>query len=109
MTETAVSDEPVPLVLEPDGTIRVRGTRVTLESIFIAFDAGASPEEITQSFSTLQLADVYATMTYCLRHRGDVDAYLAQRQKVADEIRDGLRARFDQTGLRERLLARLGS
>ena len=38
--------EPIPLVADADGVIRVRGTRVTMETILTAFDEGATAEEI---------------------------------------------------------------
>ena len=36
------------LVTRPDGVIRVTGTRVQLETIVLAFDAGATAEELVQ-------------------------------------------------------------
>ena len=108
MADKRVADEPVPLTVEATGSICVHGTRVTLESIVLAFDAGATPEEITSIFPSLQLADVYATITYYLRHREEVDGYLEKRQAQAEEVRRRLAARYDQAGLRSRLLTRLG-
>jgi len=43
---------------------------------------------------------------YYLRHKEVVDAYLAQRQREAQQIRERVMARTDQAGIRERLLAR---
>jgi hypothetical protein len=54
----------------------------------------------------LDLADVYAVIAYYLRHRAEVDAYLQEREQQAREIRRQIEARFDPTGVRERLLAR---
>lgn len=107
MPERTIADEPIPLLLEPDGTLRLRGTRVTLESIVILFDTGATAEQIVESFPSVELADAYAVLTYCLRHRNAVDAYLANRQAEAEEVRRRIQSRFDQTGLRERLRSRL--
>ena len=36
----------------------------------------ATPETIVQRYSTLALADVYAVVTYYLRHRSEVEEYL---------------------------------
>lgn len=71
------------------------------------FLTGASPEEIAQDFPVLRLDDVYAVITYYLRHREEVGAYLAQRRARAGAFRREIEAYSPQTGLRERLLARL--
>ena len=73
----------VPLVTDPHGAIRVRGTRVLLETIVTAFPAGATAEEIAQKFPTVALADVYQIIAYYLTHTTEVDTYLTQRQAEA--------------------------
>lgn len=101
--------EPVPLHTDEDGVIRVAGTRVPLETVVVAFDSGATPEEIAQDFPVLKLDDIYAVVTYSLRHPEEVSAYLDRRRAQASEIRLKWEARCPQTGLRERLLARRGA
>lgn len=105
---SAAALEPIPLSTDADGVIRVAGTRVTLDTLVDAFMTGASPEEIAQDFPVLQLDDIYAVLTYYLRHRTEVDAYLRERRARADAIRREIEAHSPQTGLRDRLLARLG-
>ena len=99
--------EPIPLATDADGVIRVAGTRVPLETVINVYDTGATPEEIAQDFPVLRLDDVYAVITYYLRHRDEVAAYLQERRALAEEVRAEVERRFPQTGLRERLLARL--
>jgi len=56
----------------------------------------------------VSLADVYAVFTYYLRHRGEVEAYLALQDREAAEIRSRVEAEFPLTeGLRAKILARL--
>jgi uncharacterized protein (DUF433 family) len=98
--------EPVPLRIDADGVVRVVGSRVTLDTIIAAFDEGATPEQIMQDYSSLDLMDIYAVIAYSLRHRPEVDVYLRERARQAEEVREQVAARFDQRGLRERLLAR---
>lgn len=105
---TAAALEPVPLRTDAQGVIRVGGTRVTLDTVVYAFDTGASPEEIAEDYP-LRLDDVYAVITYYLRHREEVAAYLERRRRHAEAVRRENEARFDHRGLRERLLARLRS
>ena len=72
--------DPVPLRITPEGDVRIGATRVLLDLVVHAFDDGATPEAIVQRFPTLRLADVYAVMAYCMRHRDEVDAYLQQQE-----------------------------
>ena len=45
---SAETIERVPIHTDADGVVRVAGTRVTLDTIVAAFDAGATAEEIAQ-------------------------------------------------------------
>ena len=103
----AIAAEPVPLTEDADGVLRVGGTRVPLDTVVVAYEAGATPEEICLDFPTLQLDDVYSVLTYYLRHRPEVEAYLARRGEEGQRVRKENEARFDPSGLRERLRARL--
>ena len=86
--------------------VRVGGIRVTLDTVVGAFNDGATAEEIAQQYPSLQLADVYAVISHYLRNRSEVEKYLRKRQKQAEDIRKQNEARFDPSGIRERLLAR---
>src|SRR6185369_8372835 len=105
---SAAAVEPIPLSTDAAGVIRVAGTRVTLDTVIDTLMTGASPEEIAQDFPVLHLDDVYAVVTYYLRHRAEVDGYLRERRTRAEAIRREIEAHSPQTGLRHRLLARLG-
>ena len=99
--------KPVPLQAWDDGSIRVGGTRVTLETVLSLFSSGASPEEIARRFDVLRLADIYAVVAYYLDHREEVDAYVRERERLGEEARRDSERRFpEQRLLRERLLAR---
>lgn len=104
-----ISSEPVPLEVREQGVVCVRGSRVTLAAIVTAFRNGATAEEILQRYPTLHLADIYAIVSFYLRHDAEVDSYLSGQQQVADSVRSQNEARFDPSGVRERLLARRGS
>ena len=81
-------------------------TRVRLDSVVYAFNQGASAEEILQQYPSLALADIYATISYYLRHRKSVDDYLNERQQERDRVRQLNESQSDPAGLRERLLKR---
>ncbi len=101
-----IKAEPAPIRIDDTGVARVGNTRVTLDIVIEDFNNGASAEEIVRSYSSLKLADVYGAIAYYLREKPDVDAYLAERERQAEEVRREYEARFDSVGIRERLLAR---
>ncbi len=76
------------------------------DTVVLAFNEGATAEEIVYQYPTLNLADVYAVLSYYLRQRDEVEAYLQQRQQVAAEIQQQNETRYDPHGIRARLLAR---
>ena len=95
-----------PIHLDAYGTVRVAKTRVSLDSVKVAFDQGATAEEIVHRFPVLRLADVYAIITYLLQHRREVDEYLQERAGKAERLKNEAIGRFGVSELRERLLAR---
>ena len=101
-----IEAETAPLVPNEDGVILVGKTRVTLDTVIAIFNQGATAEEIVYRYPSLNLADVYATIAFYLKHQSAVEAYLQKRRQQAQEIREINQARFDPQGLRERLLAR---
>lgn len=105
MTIAILAESP-PLTVNPDGVVKVRGTRVTLDTVTFVFKQGATAEEIVHRYPSLKLGDVYASIAFYLNHQEDVEDYLKQRQQQAQEIRQMNEARFDPQGLRDRLLAR---
>jgi uncharacterized protein (DUF433 family) len=105
MTLTIVA-EPAPLQANEDGVILIGKTRVTLDTVVAVFNQGATVEEIVYRYPSLNLADVYATIAFYLKHQSEVEVYLRQRRQQSQEIREMNQARFDPQGLRDRLLAR---
>jgi uncharacterized protein (DUF433 family) len=63
--------------LSPDD-IRIKGTRVGIETVLDDYLNGSSPEEIAVRYRTLTLEQIYATITYYLHNQEEVDAYLAR-------------------------------
>lgn len=96
----------IPLNTDKDGVIRVSKTRVTLDTIVTAFLEGLTAEEISVQYPVVPLADVYSVIGYYLHQKKKVETYLKRREKIAEQVRRQNEARFDQSGIRERLLAR---
>jgi uncharacterized protein (DUF433 family) len=57
--------EPIPLVADANGVIRVSKTRVTLDTVITAFLEGCTAEEIREQYPSLQLSDIYFAICYC--------------------------------------------
>ena len=100
MTIQTIEPIPVPLRQDATGALRVGESRVLLEMVIHAFQAGATPEAIVQSYDTLALPDVYAVLAFYLIHQEDVHAYLARRDAEADALRREIEAYSPRTGAR---------
>jgi uncharacterized protein (DUF433 family) len=98
--------EPAPIETDAYGVVRVAKTRVTLDTVVTAFLEGCTPEEVAEQYPSLQLSDIYLVIGYYLRHRDEVHAYLAERQRQANAIQQEAEQRFSPIGIRDRLLAR---
>lgn len=110
MAATAIEPQPVPLVRDDAGRLMVPGTRISLDVLIAAFKRGKTPEAIHEGYETVALADVYAIFAYYLRHRTEVESYLAEQQRRGDEVRARIEAEYPpEEGLRAKLLARLDS
>jgi uncharacterized protein (DUF433 family) len=97
--------EPPPM-REVNGVVYVGQTRVPIDTVIGAYLDGADADQIVRAYDTLELADVHAVISYYLRHREEVEAYLEQGRREADETRRENQTRFPAAGLRERLMAR---
>ena len=96
----------VPLAAGSDGVVRIKGSRVPLETIVAEFCRGATAEEIAQDYPSLALPEIYAVIAFYLAHRQEVEAYLQEREAWRRQVRAEVEARFPPDGIRARLLAR---
>ncbi|MEL0592600.1 MAG: DUF433 domain-containing protein [Planktothrix rubescens PR222] len=63
-------------LLTPDD-IRLKGTRIGIETILYEYiDRGRTPEEIAQTYPSLTLEQVYATILYYLQNKETISNYL---------------------------------
>ena len=65
-----------------------------------------TPEEIVQSYDTLQLEEVYAVIAYYLANRSEVDVYLREQEEESEALWQEIGGRPDYQEFRERLLNR---
>lgn len=97
-----------PISQWPDGSLRVGKTRLLVDLIVQEFQRGATPEQIVDAYDTASLADVYSIIGYYLRHRAEIEGYLAERERQAEEINKRIEETQGETwkDVRARLLAR---
>jgi uncharacterized protein (DUF433 family) len=74
--ETTIS---APLIQWDDGTLRIIGSRVPIDTVIYHFKLGATAEGTGYKFSSLRLADIYGAIYYYLANREEVEEYLNRR------------------------------
>jgi len=75
-------------------------------SSFKPFRMGRLPKLLSKHTTPLDLADVYAVIAYYMKHRQQIEDYLAEREKTAKAIQEKIEARQpDFSPIRNRLLA----
>ncbi len=97
---------PVPLKTDAFGVVHVGESRVTLDTIVSAYRQGSTAEEIAEQYPTVALSDIHAAISFYLRRRDEVEAYLEERSRQREAVRCENERRFPPNGIRERLSAR---
>ena len=99
-----------PLTQWDDGTFRITGSRVPIDTVIYHFNLGATAEEIGYKFPSLRLADIYGAIYYYLANRGEVEDYLSQQEAEGDAVQQRIESdpeyQQSKAEMRERLLAR---
>ena len=69
----------------PVERIRIKGHRIAIERVLELFNQGTPPDQIQREhYPTLTPEEVYATITYYLHNKGQVDDYLQKGEAIAD-------------------------
>ena len=75
-------------VEQRDGGYYIAGTRISLDSIVLAFKDGESPETILQSFPIAgPLVRVYGAIIFYLENQEKVEAYLKDQERLWAEVK----------------------
>jgi uncharacterized protein (DUF433 family) len=82
-----IHTDPGQFRMDEDGAIRAGNTRVRLDTLVGQINQGETPERIVENFPTLALADIHSALAYYLRHRAEVDAYVAEVERKFEEFR----------------------
>src|SRR5215208_2456531 len=90
-----------PLHQDDRGSIRVIGSRITLDTLVPKFKRGATPEDLHESFPSLSLAQINGVIAWYLNHTAEADEYLAKREAEGEEILKSLKSDPRHQELRE--------
>lgn len=67
---------------------RIKGHRIWIEHVVHEYNNNySSPEDIALRFPGLSLEKIYATLTYYLRHKAEIDADIADLDREFEEQR----------------------
>ena len=69
-----------------DGRARVTETGVTVQRIVGWYKLGLSPEEISEEFGHLTLAQVHAALAYYYANRKEIDSAITVDEDEGDEL-----------------------
>jgi uncharacterized protein (DUF433 family) len=75
---------------ERNGGLYVAGQRVSLDSVIIHFQEGATPQEIVDSFPALKLWEVYGAIAYYLENESVIGDYVAEGKREFERRRTPL-------------------
>jgi len=72
----------------------VKGTRVPVRSIVLAWRRGVAPEEIPALYPTVKIAAVFEALSYYSDNQAEVNEYIARHHVPADL--SGTRMNFEK-------------
>jgi uncharacterized protein (DUF433 family) len=99
--------EGIPLNYDDRGTIRVKGSRVTLDTIVTRMQVGDTCEEIHEGFPSLTLAQINTILEWYLSNQVEADEYLMEHKAEAERIRQRIESDPEYKARREILLRRI--
>ena len=79
---------PVEYVRRIEGQYLVGGTRVSLDSLVYLFREGMSVESMVDSYPALTLEQVHGALAFYLGNQKEIDAYLAEGQRIAESLHE---------------------
>lgn len=95
-----------PLEVWEDGTIRVTGSRITLDVIVRQFKLGSTAEQLQEDFPSLTLREIYAVLAFYLEQTEMVEDYLKNQKIEAEKSIDFIERHLPTENLRALIRAR---
>ena len=107
MNKQIIFPEEVPLTQWQNGTIRVIGSRVSLDTIIGRMQVGDTPEEIHEGFPTVTLAQINTIIDWYFNNQVEADQYLQEEEAEAERILTELESQPEYIARREELRRRI--
>ena len=82
-----------------NGAVRVRNSRVTLETIVIRMQGGDTVDKIHEGFPTVSVTQIKEILTWYFDNKAEVDEYIQQVQAGAERVLQWIES---QPGYQER-------
>ena len=86
-TKRITIPDTVPLVRWENATIRVRDSRVTLDTIVHQMEMGNSVQRIHQGFPTVSVKQIKEILAWYFENKAEADEYLREQKAIGEEIR----------------------
>jgi uncharacterized protein (DUF433 family) len=67
-----------------ESVYRVGDTRVSLDSLVYLFREGMSVESMVESYPALTLEEVHGALAFYLANQEEIDAYIAEGERMAE-------------------------
>lgn len=94
------------LTFDEDSRIRIKDSRIPLETVVNQFQQGATAEQIQEDFPSLGLREIYGAIYYYLENTEAYDKYTREQEQAAAESVRLIDSHSSE--LRERLRVRRG-
>lgn len=89
-----------------DGSIRVIGSRITLDTLVGFFRQGKTVEGLACSFPTLSLEQIKAVINWYLTHQREADEYLEESEAEAEAVWKKISSKPEYKAFHEEMLRR---
>jgi uncharacterized protein (DUF433 family) len=104
-TKEIIFPEDVPLEYR-EGSIRVIGSRITLDTLVQIFQRGETVEYLADGFPTLSLEQIKAVINWYLTHQREADEYLEESEAEAKAVWEKISSKPEYKAARAELLRR---
>ncbi|MGD9894811.1 MAG: DUF433 domain-containing protein [Dehalococcoidia bacterium] len=94
------------VLLWPDGTPTVSGTRLKVKHVAAEYDHGRTPEEIQESYPSHALAEIYSALAFYFDHKEEMDRNMEEDAREEERLWAEIQNRQGPSPTREELVER---
>jgi uncharacterized protein (DUF433 family) len=95
---------PINLIsLDERGVAYITGTKMKVAQIAVDSEVWKmTPEDIQDSYSHLSLAQIHAALSYYHSHKGEIDAFIKEQNRIVEELSSKATNQVTRAELEER-------